>query len=679
MKPLTSTDPVHIGPHRLLARLGAGAMGQVYLARTAQGRLAAVKAVRRELAEDTDFLIRFAREVRTAQRVRGPFTPAVLGADPDAPVPWMATEYVPGPTLSEAVRANGPFPEATLRVLVLGLAQALQAVHAAGLMHRDLKPGNILLSPRGPQVIDFGIARAVEGTVLTKTGQSFGTPSYTSPEQVLGQATSPASDVFSLAGVVVFAATGAPAFGRGRAAEVLTRVVSLEPALDEVPQSLRPLLTRCLAKEPTARPTADEIVRELSFAPLPANEQGWLPPSVHQEIDDHHRELDRVVTAPSVRSAPVERRRVLRATGAVAGTLLLLSGVGLAIARPWEPGPGPTADATPEASAEDDTDGDATTEDEEDEVARTALTGTFYGIHFSGDGESLYVNSSESITRWDWREAELIETVFSGAERPHSFDVGAEGTLAGAFEDEVRIWNAEHEEVATYTSRAPEDLDLFDSVSLSADGSLLAFRERDQDENVTVRVWDWSQDTVVWERRVDALRPVLAPDGSHLVLDHGSNLPRLEVLNLDTDTTVATFPRNEPGEGDPHPLYHFAFDPQSAHLGVSGSAEKTTVVLDLATGDVVHEFDSSGYPTGVAFTPDGSRLISGGGSGGIAPGGSMWDLESQEPLVSGTTVIYEQPTVHPEGETIAVVESGLEGFIVLFLDPEAQRDTHSIG
>ncbi|MBR8745312.1 serine/threonine-protein kinase, partial [Nocardiopsis sp. MG754419] len=162
MRPLTSTDPARIGPHRLLSRLGAGGMGEVYLARTPSGRLAALKVAKAELAADPEFRARFAREVRTAQMVTGPFTPDVVDADPEAPAPWMATEYVPGPTLKDAVRGNGPFPEPTLRVLAVGLARALQAIHSAGLMHRDLKPSNILLSPRGPQVIDFGIARAVE-------------------------------------------------------------------------------------------------------------------------------------------------------------------------------------------------------------------------------------------------------------------------------------------------------------------------------------------------------------------------------------------------------------------------------------------------------------------------------------------------------------------------------------
>ncbi|MET9797389.1 WD40 repeat domain-containing serine/threonine protein kinase [Nocardiopsis alba] len=675
MKPLSPADPSTIGPNRTLARLGAGGMGQVYLARTADGRLAAVKAVRRELAEDHDFVLRFAREVRTAQRVRGPFTPAVLDADPEAPVPWMATEYVPGPTLKEAVRENGPFPEPSLVVLTLGLARALQAIHAAGLMHRDLKPGNVLLSPRGPQVIDFGIARAVEGTVLTRTGQSFGTPSYTSPEQILGKGTGPASDVFSLAGIVVYAATGSPAFGRGPAVEILPRVVSEDPDLSEVPESLRPLLTRCLAKDPAERPTSDEILHELSARPLPTAEHGWLPPDVDQEIGDRHRELDRLVAAPPSGPDPVPRgrRRTLISIGGAGAALLLLAGVGLAVTRPWETVP-ETADTT--RTEEADTVG------EEDPPAGPALPGTFFGTHFSGDGDSLYVNTSEAITLWDWRTGELVETVFSAGdgERPHSFDVSADGSaLAGAYEDGVVLWNDAHEEVATYTSDAPDELDLFDSVSLSADGSLLAFRERDRDGNVTVRVWDPAEDTVVWEREVGALLPVLSPDGARLLLDHGSDLPRLEVVDLDTDDTLVRFPLTELDEDDFHPVYTYAFAPGSALLGVSGATERTTVLYDLSSGEVVHEFESSGPFYGLAFTPDGSRLLAGRASDGLESGGLLWDLDTGETVLDGNSAIYKDPAVHPEEETIVVADTGRESTTLFFLDPETLRDTHRIG
>ncbi|GAB3709920.1 WD40 repeat domain-containing serine/threonine protein kinase [Nocardiopsis oceani] len=689
MKPLTSSDPDHVGPNRLLARLGAGAMGQVYLARTPGHQLAAVKVVRPELAEDTGFLARFAREVRTAQRVHGPFTPAVLDADPDSATPWMATEYAPGPTLTEAVRANGPFPEETLWVLALGLAQALQAVHAAGLMHRDLKPGNILLSPRGPQVIDFGIARAVEGTVLTKTGEAFGTPSYASPEQVLGHTTGPASDVFSLAGVVVHAACGTPPFGRAAAAQILHRVVSEEPRLSEVPEGLRPLLSRCLAKDPAERPASAEIVRTLSARPLPPAEQGWLPHQVSREIDDRQQELHRVVAAPSEAPSPGRSggrrgRRGLLVAGAAGAAAVLLAGAGLAVTRPWEGAdsadgnPADPGDSAPEGSEEGAE--DRTGRDTDDQPQGPAFPGTFNGMYFTPDGDELYVNTSHAVTVWDWREGELVDTAFSEAEgtRPHSFDLGADGTMAGAFEDRVTLWDSEHGELASYTSEAPDELDLFDSVSLSEDGSLVAFRERDLDKDVTVRVWDWADDTVVWEREMDVMAPEVSPDGSYLVVDHGSGLPRLEVIDLADDATVAEFPEEEPDEDGFHPVYDHAFAPQGPLIGVSGATEETTVLYDLAEGGAVHEFDSPGTPFGVAFTPDGSQLLTGRTASGMNPGGHVWDTETGEALTADNSVVYERPAVHPRGEAIAVADSDTEGTTVLFLDPETFRDTHEI-
>ncbi|XKK41488.1 serine/threonine protein kinase [Nocardiopsis sp. ARC36] len=292
MQPLASDDPRHIGRHRLLSRIGAGGMGRVYLARTPDGHLRALKVVKEDLAHDTGFRDRFAREVRAARRVRGPFTPAVTDADTDADVPWMATEYVPGPTLKEAVSANGPFPGPSLLVLALGLARALETVHEAGLMHRDLKPGNILLSPRGPQVIDFGIARAVEGTVLTRTGQTFGTPAYTSPEQITGHGVSQLSDLFSLAGAVVFAASAEPPFGSGRPVDSLRRIMADEPALGAVPEGpLRDVLARCFAKDPAGRPDAAEVRGELSALPLPSAEHGWLPAPVTEQIDAREGEV----------------------------------------------------------------------------------------------------------------------------------------------------------------------------------------------------------------------------------------------------------------------------------------------------------------------------------------------------------------------------------------------------
>ncbi|WP_049579132.1 serine/threonine-protein kinase, partial [Nocardiopsis sp. SBT366] len=286
MEPLHTDDPRELGHFRLLRRVGEGGMGVVFLAVSGDD-LAAVKVIRPEYAGDDEFRARFASEVDLAQRVRGPYTARVLSADTDGPRPWLATEYVPGPSLHDAVRDSGPFPEDSLRALAAGLAEALAAIHGVGLIHRDLKPSNVLLSPRGPQVIDFGIARAADATQLTRTGQTLGTPAYMSPEQAVGSVVDSRSDLFSFGGVLLFTATGRQPFGTGNAPAQLYRVVNEEPDLTGVPDALRPLVTACLAKDPGDRPKLGTVLAELAGAALPRGDEDpteWLPESVATRV-----------------------------------------------------------------------------------------------------------------------------------------------------------------------------------------------------------------------------------------------------------------------------------------------------------------------------------------------------------------------------------------------------------
>ncbi|WNZ06810.1 bifunctional serine/threonine-protein kinase/ABC transporter substrate-binding protein [Streptomyces sp. 11x1] len=266
MERLRSSDPARIADHRLLGRLGAGGMGVVYLARTSAGSLVALKVLAAEYAEDTGFRERFRREVEVARRVSSPWAVPLIDADADAEAPWLATAFVPGPSLAEAVAAYGPLGEHGLRVLGGRLAQALGEVHRAGLVHRDLKPGNVLLAADGPRLIDFGIARAPEDSGLTATGLVVGTPGYLSPEQAEGRgglAVGAPSDVFSLGCVLAFAATGRPPFGTGALDALLYRAVHDPADLDGVPAPLGELLSRCLEKDPAARPEVTVLIREL--------------------------------------------------------------------------------------------------------------------------------------------------------------------------------------------------------------------------------------------------------------------------------------------------------------------------------------------------------------------------------------------------------------------------------
>ncbi|MER7109259.1 serine/threonine-protein kinase [Streptomyces sp. NPDC000229] len=300
MQPLEVGEPGVIGPYRLLGRLGAGGMGRVYLARSEGGRTVAVKVVHPHFALDEQFRARFRREVEAARRVGGDgvppardgsrawrWTAPVLDADPEAAVPWVATGYVPGPSLAQAVTEHGPLPEDAVRALGAGLAEGLAAVHGLGLVHRDVKPSNVLLALDGPRLIDFGIARATDGTTsLTSTGVSVGSPGYMAPEQILGTGVTGAADVFSLGAVLAYAATGVAPFPGDSSAALLYKVVHEEPELGgALTGELRDLVAACLAKDPASRPAPGEVAGRLApggAAALTAG--GWLPGPLVEQV-----------------------------------------------------------------------------------------------------------------------------------------------------------------------------------------------------------------------------------------------------------------------------------------------------------------------------------------------------------------------------------------------------------
>ncbi|HXW45346.1 MAG TPA: serine/threonine-protein kinase, partial [Streptosporangiaceae bacterium] len=255
-----------MGQYQLLNRLGTGGMGRVYLGQAPGGQMVAVKLIRAELADDPDFRRRFAYEVAAAKRVSGVFTAPVVDADPDGPQPWLVTAYVSGPSLAAAVAEIGPLPVESVRTLAAGLAAGLSAVHAAGIVHRDLKPSNVLLASDGPRIIDFGISRAADTAWLTRAGGVMGSPGFMSPEQAEGHKVGPPTDIFSLGGVLAFAASGRSPFGAGSPSALLYRVVYGTAALGHVPAELRPLIERCLAKDPSARPTTRQLLAELGAA-----------------------------------------------------------------------------------------------------------------------------------------------------------------------------------------------------------------------------------------------------------------------------------------------------------------------------------------------------------------------------------------------------------------------------
>ncbi len=264
-------------------------MGQVFLARSAAGRLVAVKTIRVELAEEAGFRARFAREVAAARRVSGVFTASVIEADADADLPWVATAYVPAPSLTTLVRKTGPLPVPAVRWLAAGCAEALQSIHGAGLLHRDVKPSNVLVAPDGPRVIDFGVARAAERVQLTTTRGAAGTPAYMAPEQARDATqASPASDVFSLGATLVYAATGHPPYRGETVMDILVRLATEPPDLTGMPKELDALITACLERVPRDRPTDGAILGSLGSFSLPSGPgHSYLPESAMALIAEY--------------------------------------------------------------------------------------------------------------------------------------------------------------------------------------------------------------------------------------------------------------------------------------------------------------------------------------------------------------------------------------------------------
>lgn len=292
---LRGSDPAEIGGYPLEARLGSGGMGTVFLARTSSGRPVAIKLIHQQFAGDEEFRIRFRQEVAAARRVSGAFTAAVVDAAPEAEQPWMATTYIEGETLAQHIAAAGPLDGAELRRLAIGLAEALRDIHRVGVVHRDLKPSNVVLSAEGPRVIDFGISRAADQQTLTMTGRVIGTPPFMSPEQLQApRGVGPASDIFSLGTLLVYAATGSGPFDADSPYMTAYQVVHEEPSLSAVPEALRTVVGACLDKEPGGRPSADELL--VLLRDLPADLGGAGPTGTRagrtrDVITQHHDAL----------------------------------------------------------------------------------------------------------------------------------------------------------------------------------------------------------------------------------------------------------------------------------------------------------------------------------------------------------------------------------------------------
>ncbi|MCP3755633.1 serine/threonine-protein kinase [Streptomyces sp. TBY4] len=306
-QPLKADDPEVVGGYRLAAVLGAGGMGKVYLSYTPGGRPIAIKVIRSEFGEDPEFRRRFQQEVRSAERVQGLYTAPVIDADTEGAQPWLATAYVPGPSLAHAVAHHGALPPRSVLLLAVGVAEALTVIHGAGIVHRDLKPANVLLASDGPRVIDFGIARAADSTALTSTGVSIGTPAFMAPEQASAGTITPATDVFALGQIAAFAAIGSSVYGDGPSHAVLYRIVHEDPDLSGLPEELRPLVTRCLSRDPAERPELTEVIALCHAAAEVPLRQGedWLPRAIVGSITERVHLLPAPAPTPPPKPAQV--------------------------------------------------------------------------------------------------------------------------------------------------------------------------------------------------------------------------------------------------------------------------------------------------------------------------------------------------------------------------------------
>lgn len=323
MRPLGAADPTVVGSYRLLGVLGGGGMGRVYLGQSPTGRRLAIKIIRAELADNTEFRRRFVREVAAVRAVSPLFTAAVVDADTDAEEPWLATTYIDGPSLEELVVERGPLPPGAVLTLAAGLAEALASIHRVGLVHRDLKPSNVIVDDEGPHIIDFGVVLAPDATQVTM-GVVVGTPSYMAPERLQGGEASPAGDVFSLGATLVYAATGRTLVNQGTVYEQIIQIVTGRFDMSMVPTQLRPLITRCLSDQPKDRPTAEELTRFLVGSGVPAPAPGWYratgtPP---------------VIALDPPWSSPLSRRRALTFGGVLGmGAMAGVTGVATSVLR----------------------------------------------------------------------------------------------------------------------------------------------------------------------------------------------------------------------------------------------------------------------------------------------------------------------------------------------------------
>ncbi|MFE9243074.1 WD40 repeat domain-containing serine/threonine protein kinase [Nocardiopsis sp. NPDC006938] len=667
-------DPGRVGPYRVVALLGSGGMGRVYLGLDPSGSPAAVKLVRAEYAYDPGFRGRFARELELARRVHGNYTPRVLGADTSGQTPWLATEYVMGPSLQDLVRHTGPLPEHTVRFMGRGIAQALERVHATGLVHRDLKPGNVMVSATGPQVIDFGIARAMEDPGEAEEERISGTPGYMAPETVSGQDSGPPADVFALGGVLVHALTGDGPFGDGHPSAVLYRIGHLEPDLGGVPASLRGIVAACLEKDPARRPNAAQVLQALGGpTPPAASAADWLSPAAVARIDAVSEEYANTVRAAGAGRGRGALGRRLLVAGAAAVALTLVGGVGVWAARDAGlPGFGTGAAPEEEPGAPDrevcspkEHLAPAYTEAAQDELTVPNDEEGVFFTGFSNDGEVLAVSGTGGVALWDWREQEEVALIEAdiGARYGHPVFGPDDCELAYASDDGAYVYSLESGEVTVLAEGFEAG-----AVAFTPDGERLVVGNRDVQVDSGVSVYDLATGELVATHRTGSstvLSVAVSPEGGYLAAQ--DLLGRTTVWDTETGETIAE------GEGvpstNPSALRFvdertLAYpDPKGAHVQdlLSETDERTSYVTEnldeeLTLFDVKYGVAADRvYATFLPSDLDPALGIM-----------KVWEYSTGEELTADADQGFLwEISVHPEGEVITGVPATGNGMWVV--------------
>ena len=690
MLQLTSYDPRRVGPYRIAALLGAGGMGRVYLGFDRADRPAAVKVVRAEYAYDPDFRERFAQELDLARSAHGRGVPRVFDADTSGEIPWLATEYVMGPSLQHLVDGAGPLPEPSAVHLARGIAQALTDLHARGLAHRDLKPANVMVAPAGPQVIDFGIARAMADTHRPDNARTVGTPGYMAPEILHGEQSGPPVDVFAFGAVLVFALTGTGPFGDGHPSSVLFRADKVGPDLSGVPESLRPLAAACLDREPARRPTTAQVLHTLGGPDVPAPAAStWLPPTAVAMLNAvaHDHQWARSLSGRSA------RRRGLFTVGAAGTALALLTGFTLwAFDDPFSP--------TTEAATEDE---EATEADEPaqrdqcdptehlaDEFVEAAsaeptvpTSNSRTYTEFSHDGTVLAVSGSNGVALWDWEAREELALIHShqrdrdSAPRfsPDDCFIGW-GTDRGAY-----VYSLETGEQTVYA----EGRDIRD-VAFSPDGATITVVDGGHDHEGSIYDIDpESGETVfVYPDSSAYIDVSYAPGGEHIAATNALGAP--------------TVWETENGEQVFDQLSGHRAHGRSVHLAGDGqmffSHENGPVHYDFVedSGDgwlfTPEEEEPDGNLVEFFHNPLANRVYAvymedePGDDGAYSASLAIWEFgddpaSTTEEIEPQSEALPLHMSVHPEGEVVSAAY--VDGEAVMILAPEDLRELDRLG